>query len=119
MTTGAGATLARERGRTRTNVDKPGQSTAATNVEDVLRFQPLDGVYGSTYRENIVYLHVVDWPGEALKLPAISRKIVSSRRLTGGQVATRQTDQGIELTVPPADREDIDTVVLLELDGPG
>jgi alpha-L-fucosidase len=51
-------------------------------------------------------------------LPPIAKKILRSRVLTGGTVAVRQTDESIEISVPEADRQKIDTIVVLELDGP-
>ena len=36
--------------------------------------------------------------------------------LTGGSANISQTDRGIELSVPPNDRSDIDTVIELQLD---
>ena len=47
-------------------------------------FKP--GDYGvSTRKGNTIYLHVLEWPDEALKLPAISAKVVRSRVLGGGK----------------------------------
>ena len=38
--------------------------------------------------------------------------------LTGGEAEVRQTDAGIEISVPESDRQPIDTIVALELDVP-
>jgi hypothetical protein len=38
--------------------------------------------------------------------------------LTGGQVQVKQTDAGVEVSVPQGDRQAIDTIVTLELDRP-
>jgi alpha-L-fucosidase len=72
----------------------------------------------STRKENTVYLHILAWPEEVLKLPPPPARIVSSCLLTGGQASVKQTDAGIEISVPPADRQEIDTIVALELDKP-
>lgn len=77
----------------------------------------LPGKYGvSTFHGNKIYLHVLVWPGERLMLPAISAKIKSAKALTGGTATFRQTDEGIEISVPKENRSEIDTVVALELD---
>jgi hypothetical protein len=43
---------------------------------------------------------------------------VSSSLLTGGKVTVRQTADQIEVFVPTEDRQALDTIVVLELDGP-
>jgi alpha-L-fucosidase len=78
-------------------------------------FKP--GSYGvSTRKGNTVYVHIRTWVEDSIKLPPISAKVVSSRVLTGGTADVRQTDSGIEISVPEADRQAIDTIVALELD---
>lgn len=80
-------------------------------------FKP--GRYGaSTRRDNLIYLHVFAWDGPSLKLPGISSKVVGSRLLGGGRVSVRQTENGLDISVPAGDRHPADTVVVLELDGP-
>jgi alpha-L-fucosidase len=73
---------------------------------------------GSTHRGNSVYLHLLDWPEDTLVLPAIPHRIVASRNLGGGELSVKQAGDAIEVSVPPSDREAIDTVVALDLDGP-
>jgi alpha-L-fucosidase len=72
----------------------------------------------TTWKRNTIYVHILDWPTDALRLPAMGKKIVSSSVLSGGKAEVRQTDDGIEISVAPADRKEIDTVVALVLDGP-
>ncbi|MBI5384049.1 MAG: alpha-L-fucosidase [Verrucomicrobia bacterium] len=80
-------------------------------------FKP--GKWGaSTHLSSTVYLHVFGWPNDTLTLPAIPAKIVSSKLLSGGQVEVKQSDQGITVSVPKQDRQEIDTIVALELDQP-
>jgi alpha-L-fucosidase len=73
---------------------------------------------GSTHKGKIIYLHILRWPGDSISLPAIPRKIVKTSVLTGGEATIKQTDTGIEVTVPAAQRDPLDTIVKLELDGP-
>jgi alpha-L-fucosidase len=81
-------------------------------------FKP--GAYGaSTSKANRVYLHVFNWQGETLRLPAIDAKIVTAAVLGGGgQAAVQQTDNQIVVKVAEADRKEPDTVVVLTLDRP-
>ena len=74
----------------------------------------------STYRDNTIYLHVFDWgkAEQGLVLPAIPAKVLRSSLLTGGEVSVKQGDKEWVISVPPAARRDLDTVVVLELDRP-
>jgi len=87
---------------------------------DLTRFAMPGGGWwgGSTRKGNAVYLHVLRWPEETVKLPSIPGKIVKSSLLTGGEVTVKQLDTGIEVTVPAAQRDPVDTIVKLELDSP-
>ncbi len=72
----------------------------------------------STHRGNVIYVHVLNWGKDRLVLPAIPKKIVKATLLTGGIVTASQDARGITVSVPAADRREIDTIVCLELDGP-
>lgn len=79
----------------------------------------LPGRYGvSTRRDHTIYVHVQRWPGDSLALPAIPAKVLRASALTGGAATFRQTEEGLELSVPAADRAAPFTVVALELDRP-
>jgi alpha-L-fucosidase len=73
---------------------------------------------GCTWRGNQVYMHVLDWPEDYVQLPPTPHRIVSSRSLTGSQVKVDQTAEGVRIAVPAPERQAIDTVIALELDGP-
>jgi alpha-L-fucosidase len=73
---------------------------------------------GTTHRDNMIFVHVLQWPGERLTLPPISKKIIASHVVTGGKATVKQTDAGIEIFVPPGDRRELDTIIALELNGP-
>ena len=87
---------------------------------DVQRFcLPEAGWWGgSTHKGNAIYLHILRWPGETIALPPIRPRIVKHSVLTGGEATIRQSDRGIEVSVPAAHRDTIDTIVKLELDSP-
>lgn len=95
-------------------LEKYGQSVFATRGGP---FKPAKHV-AATRKDNKVFVHILAWPEETLKLPALPAKIVKSCVLTGGQAAVKQTAAGIEISVPKADRREIDTIVVLELDKP-
>ncbi len=79
-------------------------------------FKP--GGYGaSTRKGNTIYLHIREWDQESLRLPPIAARVVSSRVVTGGTVAVKQSANGLDISVPAGDRQPLDTIVALELDG--
>jgi hypothetical protein len=65
-----------------------------------------------------VYVHVFDWPGEVLVLPAIERRVLDASVLGGGKAGAEATARGLALRVAPAERRETNTVVRLRLDGP-
>ncbi|KPK50637.1 MAG: hypothetical protein AMK72_01700 [Planctomycetes bacterium SM23_25] len=80
-------------------------------------FRP--GPWGaSTHRGDTIYLHILQWTGDSVRLPPIEKKIVGHRVLTGGTAEVRQTAEAIEVSVPPLRRQELDTLVALRLDGP-
>jgi alpha-L-fucosidase len=71
----------------------------------------------STRKSKTIYVHVLSWPDETLKLPGIRAKVIGSRLLNGqGAPSVRQTDNAIEISLPVAQRDTYDTVIALELD---
>jgi len=72
----------------------------------------------STCKDNLIYVHVLRWPGDGpIRLPDVGKKILGSRMVSGGTVGLKQSDREIVLSVPKADRQQLDTVVELGLDG--
>lgn len=72
----------------------------------------------STNKGNRVYLHVFRWDEKSLDLPPIGTRVVSASLLTGGKVRVSQDRQGTRIRVREKHRRPIDTIVVLELDGP-
>jgi alpha-L-fucosidase len=95
-------------------MEKYGESIYATRGGP---FKPAKHL-ASTRKGNTIYLHVLAWPEEVLRLPALPAKIVQSSLLGGGQVRVNQTEDRIEITVPKSDRQAIDTIIVLALDKP-
>jgi alpha-L-fucosidase len=80
-------------------------------------FKP-GGWGASTFKGNTVYIHVLNWQKDILTLPPISKKIISSSVMTGGAVTVKQTNKAIEISVPKSYRRDLDTIIVLKLNGP-
>lgn len=80
-------------------------------------FKPGKGIV-STHKGNTIFVHVLKWDGDTVTLPAISAKITGSECVTGGKASVKQEDSGITLSVDAADRQEIDTIIRLDLDGP-
>jgi len=93
---------------------KYGQSIYATRSGPFL-----PGDWGaSTRHDNVIYVHVLKWPGDDLVLPAIPAKIVRVSALTGGNATFAQSNEGIKVSLPLADHNDVDTILVFELDQP-
>ena len=73
--------------------------------------------FASTRRGRVIFVHVFQWGASPLILPAIPRRITAATLLTGGKVDVKQTAEGLAIDVPASDRQEIDTIVKLELDG--
>ena len=77
------------------------------------------GPWGAgTHKENTIYLHVLDWPEDVLTLPPIPNKITDADLLTTGKLSIKQTSESIEISVPKEHQQEIDTIIVLKLDGP-
>ncbi len=73
---------------------------------------------GSTYKGNKVYLHLFRWDEDVLTLPPLPRKVVRSSAMTGGKPTVTQDADAIRIRLDPADRHALDTIIVLELEGP-
>lgn len=74
-------------------------------------------VYGSTCKDNVVYLHVFGEMTTKLVLPPLPATILRSRMLNGGQVKVTQTKHEVTVEINPHDFQTPTTIVVLELDG--
>ncbi len=72
----------------------------------------------TTHKDDTVYVHVLKWPGQKVMLPSIETQVVSHSVMSGGRATVKQTEQGIAISVPPEHRQELDTIVVLKLDGP-
>lgn len=67
----------------------------------------------SVFKGNTVFVHILDWPGEGVRLPDIPLGLVSSESITG-QVTIQRDDQGFRLNGTP---DPLNTIVKLDFDG--
>ena len=72
----------------------------------------------TTHRGERVYVHILRWPEDVIRLTPVPRKIRSHRLLTGGTATVDQTSAGITITTPKEHRQELDTIIELVLDGP-
>ena len=70
---------------------------------------------GFTQKENIIYVHVLDWSKMPEYLPAIDQKIKKASCLSGGKVNFSQTSDGFKISVVGQPEKQIDTIIKLEL----
>lgn len=72
----------------------------------------------STHKGSNIYIHVYNWNENNLLLPPIPKKITASTILTGGNAKVKQTEEAVEISVPKEHRQEVDTIIKLQLDGP-
>lgn len=78
-------------------------------------FEP--GQWGaSTNHDSKVYLHILSWPRETLRLPPVKQTFKSARRLNGGEIQWKQTDSGLEISLPATQRDALDTIIELTVE---
>ncbi len=78
------------------------------------------GPWGAaTRKDNRVYLHIFHWgDSDSLDFPLLEGLgLKSARRLDGGKVSARQTNEGYRVTIPKSARNDISTTVEMVMDG--
>lgn len=71
---------------------------------------------GATRKDKTIWLHVFEWNGDTLRLPALPAKVVGIRALTGGKPVFQQTGTGLDVKLAKADHDPMNTVIELTLD---
>lgn len=78
--------------------------------------QPVDYVYGTTNKDNNIYVHITDYAKfSELVVPVDYSIITKAAMLDGSEVTVEKAEGGIKITVPEEKRAAIDTVVKLEV----
>lgn len=69
-----------------------------------------------TQKGNKVYVHILNWQDETLTFPSLGKKIVSAKMFSDkGAVKFIDNEFGVTLKIPNARRNDIDTIIELEI----
>jgi len=71
----------------------------------------------STRKGNTVFVHILKWDSDKITLPAIPRKVLRASVLGHGNANFEQQQDTLVISVAESDRDPLDTVVRLELDG--
>ncbi len=72
----------------------------------------------STHKGDTIYLHIFNCDNNTITLPPIPKKIIASSMLTDGNAKVKQSNEAIEVSVPKAHQQEIDTIIELQLDDP-
>jgi alpha-L-fucosidase len=76
------------------------------------------GSFGvSTRKGDTVYLHIMTWNGDTVALPALPTKVVTASLMDGTPLQVEQTPEALRITVAEKNRQKVDTVVKLKLEG--
>ncbi len=72
---------------------------------------------GSTYKDDIIYLHVAEWNSERLELPALKAKVLKATCLTAPNTVPKieQTPTSTIVTLPMDKQDSVDTIIVLQL----
>ncbi|WP_104803978.1 alpha-L-fucosidase [Blautia marasmi] len=79
--------------------------------------EPMDGVYGSTSKENKIYFHVLDTDVcSKSQIPFEGYRIETAALFHGEQVPFEQKDEAFSLDLSGVKNPELDTIVVLTLD---
>jgi len=68
----------------------------------------------STRKENKIYVHVLDWPGDTLIIPNLNRSIENSYILNGPQIRLIESDSNYIVSIPEEERNPLNTILVFE-----
>ena len=69
----------------------------------------------STSKGNKVYLHILNYKGKELQLPAIDKKVINCQLLHGEKIDFSQTDNGLSINQSKLNKDFVDNIVVLEV----
>jgi alpha-L-fucosidase len=70
---------------------------------------------GSTCRGDKIWLHVFEWKGDSIGVAPLKKTVKSARVLTGGEAKLAQTGETLQITLPKAQQDPVDTIIELTL----
>jgi len=65
-------------------------------------------------RGDIIYLHILNWPGERLALPGLKMPVKGARWLHGGELDWQAGEDAITIHLPAEAPDEVDSIVVLE-----
>jgi alpha-L-fucosidase len=71
---------------------------------------------GTTWRENMLYVHILHWRENTIRIPRGNAAILSCKSLTGTDVTLVEEEDFLSLRVPAEDRQAMDTICKIEMD---
>lgn len=75
---------------------------------------PVDGVYGTTFKGNILYLHILDREKFAgTTLPGVEGRILSCTTYEGAPCSFTQEESGLRIALPEGLEPQVDTIIKL------
>ncbi len=78
-------------------------------------YKPWD--YGvTTHKGNKIYIHLLNFEKHPIELPPLPAKIENAYLMSGGRPVVKNNADALTIFVDERDRDDIDTIVVLELD---
>lgn len=79
-------------------------------------FQPVDDHYGSTQKDDKIYIHLLKLPDgkTVIELPPISKRVIACKILGGPKVKFAQQQNGISLNLDTAKLDPIVTTLVLQ-----
>lgn len=75
----------------------------------------MNGDWGGTvWKDNKLYVHVIDWSMDEIKIPKLRGEILNIYSITAQNVSSREENGWIYITVPEINKQDIDTIIVIE-----
>lgn len=73
---------------------------------------------GTTYKENKVYVHIMEWKSDKIRLQLTGNKLKSWKLWNVKSADIQEKDGYIQIEVPEAERDAYDTIIELEFENP-
>ncbi|MBN2814397.1 MAG: alpha-L-fucosidase [Bacteroidales bacterium] len=72
----------------------------------------------STYKDNIVYLHILSWDDAPEYFPSLGKKVQKVELLTGGIIEVQESQKGLKFLMEEKYRQKPSTIIKITLNGP-
>ena len=79
----------------------------------------IPGIWGgTTYKENKVYVHIMEWKSDKIRLQLTGNKLKSWKLWNVKSADIQEKDEYIQIEVPETERDAYDTIIELEFENP-